>query len=52
MLGNDICRSCSNEFENTTTTDLYAQHIEAAIQRIQSEVPNVIINLCKLQRIN
>ncbi|KAI7882801.1 uncharacterized protein EV154DRAFT_545536 [Mucor mucedo] len=42
---NDICRSCSEEFDAATTADLYAHHIETAIQRIQSEVSNVIINL-------
>lgn len=48
ILGNDICRSCSEEFGNATTADLYALHIEDAIQRIQGEVSNVIINLSKL----
>lgn len=47
FLGNDICRSCSEEFDAATTADLYAHHIETAIQRIQSEVSNVIINLSK-----
>lgn len=47
--GNDICRSCGDEFKNATTSDLYAEHLEVAIKRIQSEVPKVLVNICKLK---
>ncbi|KAI9254392.1 SGNH hydrolase-type esterase domain-containing protein [Helicostylum pulchrum] len=42
---NDICRSCNQEFANETTADAYATYLERAVQRLQAEVPNVLVNL-------
>jgi phospholipase B1 len=47
-LGNDQCASCSGDVVDKVTADAYAGYVEAAIQRIQKEIPKVVVNLRKI----
>ncbi|KAI7892132.1 uncharacterized protein EV154DRAFT_505727 [Mucor mucedo] len=42
---NDQCSSCSSESEAYTTPEAYGKYVEAAILRIQKEIPKVVVNL-------
>ncbi|KAI8098417.1 uncharacterized protein B0P05DRAFT_460347 [Gilbertella persicaria] len=48
---NDLCRASEEEFMNATLPENYAKDIEAAIQRIQSQVPNVLVNLIGMLKV-
>ncbi|KAI9252093.1 hypothetical protein BY458DRAFT_589878 [Sporodiniella umbellata] len=43
--GNDQCVSCNPLLSSTVTPESYGRNVEAAIERIQRELPNTIVNL-------
>lgn len=42
---NDQCASCIDEFIDVLTPELYGKHVEAAVERIRKNIPNVLVNL-------
>lgn len=45
--GNDQCAACGDKNKDNVTPDAFGKYVEAAIQRIQKEIPKVVINLCE-----
>lgn len=43
---NDQCAACGDEAQYVTA-DAYGSYVEAAIERIKSEIPKTVVNLCK-----
>lgn len=48
MKGNDQCASCNILTSKYVTPEAYGKYVDAAIQRIQKEVPKVVVNLRKI----
>lgn len=46
-LGNDQCASCNSTIMDKVTADAYGGYVEAAIERIKSEIPKTVVNLRK-----
>lgn len=44
---NDQCASCDGDIMDHVTPTAYGQYVEAAIQRINNEIPKVVVNLRK-----
>ncbi|CAO0790873.1 unnamed protein product [Mucor circinelloides] len=42
---NDQCASCGGVIEDHVTPDAYGNYVEAAIERIRTEIPKVVVNL-------
>ncbi|KAG0747355.1 hypothetical protein G6F57_007194 [Rhizopus arrhizus] len=42
---NDMCSACESGYENITSPDAFASHIDAAVERIRTNVPRVLVNL-------
>ncbi|CAO3636065.1 unnamed protein product [Mucor hiemalis] len=42
---NDQCAACKSAIMDKTTPEVYGAYVEAAIERIQKEIPNVVVNL-------
>ncbi|CAO3679287.1 hypothetical protein G6F70_005299 [Rhizopus microsporus] len=42
---NDMCSSCDSRYMNITTPDQFASHMDAAIERIVTNVPRVLVNV-------
>ncbi|CAO3686249.1 hypothetical protein CU097_013354 [Rhizopus azygosporus] len=42
---NDQCASCDSSMAQYVTPEAYGKYVEAAIQRIQKEVPRTVVNL-------
>ncbi|ORZ00312.1 hypothetical protein BCR43DRAFT_433121 [Syncephalastrum racemosum] len=42
---NDQCASCLTPWSSQVTAEKYGQYVEAAIQRIQNEIPRTLVNL-------
>lgn len=49
---NDQCASCGGVIEDHVTPDAYGNYVEAAIERIRTEIPKVVVNLCKYMQSN
>jgi lysophospholipase L1-like esterase len=45
---NDQCASCNSTITDHVTPTAYGQYVEAAIQRIKTEIPKVVVNLRKI----
>ncbi|EIE79175.1 hypothetical protein RO3G_03880 [Rhizopus delemar RA 99-880] len=44
---NDQCASCNPLISHYATPEAYGKYVEAAIQRIQKEIPKTVVNLTK-----
>lgn len=42
---NDQCASCNSTISDHVTATAYGQYVEAAIKRIQAEIPKTVVNL-------
>ncbi|CAO3671917.1 unnamed protein product [Rhizopus stolonifer] len=42
---NDMCSACADGYENITSPDSFANNVDAAIERIRTNIPNVLVNL-------
>ncbi|KAI9476469.1 MAG: hypothetical protein EXX96DRAFT_596522 [Benjaminiella poitrasii] len=42
---NDMCGACNSSYMEEVTPEKYGNYVEAAIERIQANVPNVLVNL-------
>ncbi|KAF1799439.1 hypothetical protein V8B55DRAFT_1579453, partial [Mucor lusitanicus] len=42
---NDQCASCNSSITDHVTASAYGQYVEAAIKRIQAEIPKTVVNL-------
>ncbi|KAI8875872.1 hypothetical protein K501DRAFT_201698 [Backusella circina FSU 941] len=42
---NDQCASCNSTIMDKVTPEAYANYVEAAIERIKSEIPKTVVNL-------
>lgn len=45
---NDQCASCLSPFSGEVTAEKYGNYVEKAIDRINNEIPRVLVNLCKI----
>lgn len=43
---NDQCAACGSNAA-LVTAEAYGNYVEAAIKRIQAEIPKTVVNLCK-----
>lgn len=41
----DMCNACKNLTQNEYTPEKYGEYLEAAVDRIYRNIPNVIVNL-------
>ncbi|KAG1245631.1 hypothetical protein G6F68_014978 [Rhizopus microsporus] len=47
---NDQCATCNPLISKYATPEAYGKYVEAAIQRIQKEIPKTVVNLSKFSK--
>lgn len=45
FAGNDQCASCVSPFKSEVTAEKWGSYVEAAIERIKTEIPRTVVNL-------